>query len=312
MQRLVHEGLVDVRPRSATRVAALDLQRVEEGMLVREALEVKAIEAAARHATPADVQRLSALNDQLERAAQPATRRPTSSMTTASMPTLLQLSGYPRIAVIIDEVNAHLDRVRAMSGALPERLPQSAREHRAILAALARQDADAAGRAMQAHLGAAWAVVRRLVARVKDQQASGPTYAERRRPSAAQGPCRPARLSGRIQGDVRRSLRIVFVPPRLALTRSISAKCVVRRWAWNAASSSYSSYRKKMLGSAGSRQTSNWRQPGSVSREARALSVMAVAKARHVFALDAEFDDHGLHVQPSEHDAASAPDSRRL
>jgi len=175
MQRLVREGLVDVRPRSATRVAALDLQRVEEGMLVRGALEVKAIEAAARRATPADVQRLSALNDRLERAARAGDAAAYVAHDDHFHADLLQLSGYPRIAVIIDEVNAHLDRVRAMSGALPERLPQSAREHRAILAALARRDADAAGRAMQAHLHAAWAVVRRLVARVKDQAGQAAT-----------------------------------------------------------------------------------------------------------------------------------------
>jgi len=172
MQRLVHEGLVDVRPRSATRVAVLDLQRVAEGMLVRGALEVKAIEAAARRATPADVQRLSALNDELERAARAGDAAAYVEHDDRFHADLLQLSGHPRIAVIIDEVNAHLDRVRAMSGALPERLPQSAREHRAILAALARRDADAAGRAMQAHLDAAWAVVRRLVARVKGHAAT--------------------------------------------------------------------------------------------------------------------------------------------
>jgi GntR family transcriptional regulator, rspAB operon transcriptional repressor len=164
LQRLVHEGLVDVRPRSGTRVAPLDLKRVEEGMLVREALEATAMQAAARQATPADVQRLADLNQRLEQAARAGDAAAYVEHDDRFHAGLLQLSGYPSIAGIIDEVNAHLDRVRAMSGALPERMPQSAHEHRAILAALARQDGPAAAAAMREHLAAAWTVVRRLAA----------------------------------------------------------------------------------------------------------------------------------------------------
>ncbi|MGK0172824.1 MAG: DNA-binding GntR family transcriptional regulator [Gammaproteobacteria bacterium] len=47
LQRLRGDGLVIIRKQWATFVAPIDLKRVEEGMLVREALEPRVIEIAA-------------------------------------------------------------------------------------------------------------------------------------------------------------------------------------------------------------------------------------------------------------------------
>jgi DNA-binding GntR family transcriptional regulator len=164
LQRLVREGLVEVRPRSGTRVAPLDLQRVEEGMLVREALEVQAMQATARRITATDLHGLRTLNDELDRAARAGDVAAYLGLDDRFHAELLRLSGYPSIPTIIDEVNAHLDRVRALSGALPDRMTQSAQEHRRLLDALAQRDGAAAGAALRDHLQASWQTVRRLVA----------------------------------------------------------------------------------------------------------------------------------------------------
>lgn len=160
--RLQREGLVDIRPQAGTYVAAIDRHRVEEGMVVREALETCAAEEAARRITPAQIADLTAATNQMQTAARIADAAGFVTADDAFHAAILEASGYRGIPTIIDEVNGHLDRIRSMSGERPQRMPEAVAEHRRIIDALQSGDPAASGNALRHHLQTAWKTIRRL------------------------------------------------------------------------------------------------------------------------------------------------------
>lgn len=160
--RLQREGLVEIRPQAGTFVTSIDWARVEEGMIVREALEVRAITTTVASLS-SDV--IDQLLDDTAEMQMACDAEDLDLFTTADdrfHRHLLNASGYRHIPSIIEEANGHLDRVRSLCRQMPQRMPQAIEEHQAIIERLKDRDATNSARAMNAHLQSSWTVLRNL------------------------------------------------------------------------------------------------------------------------------------------------------
>jgi DNA-binding GntR family transcriptional regulator len=151
--RLAAEGLVEVLPQRGTRVARIDLADCRQAMFIRRALEGEAVRAVAPRA---DAGLLAALDRNL-RDQEGALGADYSSrfhqLDLEMHELLLGFLGYERVRHAVEAARASLDRARLFM-CTPARQVSTFAEHRAIVAALKRRDADAAVAAMESHLDA--------------------------------------------------------------------------------------------------------------------------------------------------------------
>ncbi|TMJ04790.1 MAG: GntR family transcriptional regulator [Alphaproteobacteria bacterium] len=151
--RLAAEGFVEVLPQRGTRVARIDLADCRQAMFIRRALETEAARAIAPRA---DAALLSALEKNLgaqERAlgTDYSTRFHQLDMEMHEL--LLGFLGYERVRHAVEAARGSLDRARLFM-CTPQRQLSTFGEHKAIVAALKKRDAEAAGDAMAGHLDA--------------------------------------------------------------------------------------------------------------------------------------------------------------
>lgn len=147
--RLQVAGLVEVRPKSGTRVLPVDAEVIGTARFVREAVELQVVrEIVARGLSANAHAELVGLL-----AAQEATEDASHflDLDEAFHHALAATVGMGEAWTMIDAVKAQMDRVRYLSAAELHRRRLCA-QHRAILAALAAGDEAAAVDAMRGHL----------------------------------------------------------------------------------------------------------------------------------------------------------------
>lgn len=179
--RLQGEGLVDMRPQAGTFVSAVDPARVEEAILVRDALEPRVVRATALRIGARELARLEGLTAEMAAAAAAGDHEGFIAADDGFHGLLVEASGHRHVAAIVATVNAHLDRLRHRDPG-PERPRASVREHAAIIAALRARDPDAAAAALAFHLERAWKVIRTLAGRTGRGEGA---------PALTPGGCRP-------------------------------------------------------------------------------------------------------------------------
>ncbi|MGI9423824.1 MAG: GntR family transcriptional regulator [Hyphomicrobiaceae bacterium] len=161
--RLRGDGLVNIKKQSGTFVAPIDPALVEEGMLVREALEPRVAEIAASRLSS---RKLSAL-DHETRAMAVAADEPDGLAFIAAddrfHQILIEAGGFPHIAEIIGRVNAQLDRVRHLSATNRTRARAAVREHRVLIRSLRAGDGARSAELLHLHLQGSWSVIREIV-----------------------------------------------------------------------------------------------------------------------------------------------------
>jgi len=148
--RLAAEGLVEVLPQRGTRVARIRLAEASQAMFIRRALEAQAVRALAPRG---DAGLLAGLNrnlDEQDAAVARGDRLGFYALDLAFHDMLLDALGYERVKAAVEASRANLDRLRLVL--LAQRQRTTVHEHRAVVAALARRDGEAAGKAMEAHL----------------------------------------------------------------------------------------------------------------------------------------------------------------
>ncbi len=150
--RLRDDRLVEIVPQLGTFVTRIDPQAVRDAQFIREALECAASagppSSPAKTTSPAsrrtsqgqdrardadDLDAFNLLDDAFHRA-------------------LCDLSGHPAVWRVSERAKAHLNRVRRLSLAAPNYMAEMIDEHRAVLAAVAERDPDAAEKALRHHL----------------------------------------------------------------------------------------------------------------------------------------------------------------
>jgi DNA-binding GntR family transcriptional regulator len=151
--RLAAEGFVEVLPQRGTRVARIDLADCRQAMFIRRALETEAMRELAPRADAALLTTLETNLRHQEAALDDADSVRFHELDLALHALLLNSLGYERVKNAVETARGSLDRARLFM-CTPERKLSTFGEHRAIIAALKRHEADAAALAMQQHLDA--------------------------------------------------------------------------------------------------------------------------------------------------------------
>lgn len=149
---LAHAGLVEIQPRRGTTVVRISHDQLRQVRFIRESIEVAVARDAARSFDPAVRRRIELCLVAQSRHAETmdieAFRREDEAFHAA----LAEGVGHPAAWQVIDGVKAHMDRVCHLTLPMPDTLPHLVAQHRAIVTAIDAGDADAAERAVRAHL----------------------------------------------------------------------------------------------------------------------------------------------------------------
>lgn len=169
--RLANEGLIEVQARRGTYVSRVEARELAEAFEVRRALEVLAGELAAERVTEADIAKLNALIAAMEKGAAKRDVREHLEQNFAFHELIVSLSGNRKLAEIYRQLRAsiHIAGVHYRSEHWLQRVEQEQREHRAIVRALERLDAEAVARAITSHLKRGRASLLEDVARAEKQ-----------------------------------------------------------------------------------------------------------------------------------------------
>jgi len=150
--RLAAEGLVTVSPRRGAVVRSLSKEEFLELYQVREALERMAVQLAVPRLTPEQFEELASLN---ERMAAHAAENEVESFFEANLAfhaRLLEAAGNRKLEELYRQLLDQLGRYRLRSLTLRGNLKRSVSEHKAILRAARRGDAERAAELMAGHI----------------------------------------------------------------------------------------------------------------------------------------------------------------
>jgi DNA-binding GntR family transcriptional regulator len=156
---LASEGLVTLKPRRGCYVTEVTERDLDEIFPVLALLEGRTAYEATRNAKPADLRRLEAVHDELERW---AARKDINRFFDANQRFHLavqELAGNRWLAQMIDDMRKVLKLTRHHSLLSEGRPEQSLAEHRGIMAAIRAGDANEAARLMHDHLLAGRAAI---------------------------------------------------------------------------------------------------------------------------------------------------------
>jgi DNA-binding GntR family transcriptional regulator len=165
LRQLADEGLVNIRPQAGTFVALIDRQQLEEGRVIRRALEIEAVKRAAVRVDDGAIERLTDLLVLQERAGKRNRYDEFIAYDDQFHRTINELSGLPRLWRVISGAKAQLDRVRHLSAPLPGQSSRVLAQHRAVVAALARRNTERSVQALAFHLDDAYERITILVSR---------------------------------------------------------------------------------------------------------------------------------------------------
>jgi DNA-binding GntR family transcriptional regulator len=158
------EGAVTYQPHRGYFVAELSVDDLTEVYRIRELLEEEAVRAAVPRLTDEDVERLADLVDDCERAGRDGD---VTAMTTANRRlhfALYEAADRPRLVRLVRILWDATDVYRSLYYSDAESRTRVEDEHRAMLAAVRRRDADAAVRLLADHRDHAVAHIRSLLA----------------------------------------------------------------------------------------------------------------------------------------------------
>lgn len=163
LRLLAEEGLVDIKPQSGTFVALINQAQLEEGRLIRRALEIEGIKLAVARVTPAAIDSLYNLVDQQERAAGRGDHVAFIDLDDRFHRQISEMSGHLRLWKVINGVKAQLDRLRLMTAPLPGQNRRVVGQHQAIADALQKRNEERAVRALEHHLDDAYAQLAKVM-----------------------------------------------------------------------------------------------------------------------------------------------------
>ena len=150
--RLAAEGLVTVRPRRGAVVTALSKEEFVEAYQGREALEAFAVRLAVPRLDEDGLAELVALADEMEGLAERGDVDGFFEANAGFHVALVEASGNRQLADMYRKLTGQMGRYRRVSLGLRGSLRRSVDEHRAILRAIARKDAERAAKLLDEHI----------------------------------------------------------------------------------------------------------------------------------------------------------------
>lgn len=151
LARLQSEGLVEILPQRGSLVSRVRIADVVEYMLIRKALESEAVRALVASRPAGLAEKLEANLAEQSAAARRGDRDTFHRYDVEFHEILFSAMQFDRIRAVIEAARANLDRARLLI-LDPRRLSLTQAEHKAIADGIAAGDADAAARAMRAHI----------------------------------------------------------------------------------------------------------------------------------------------------------------
>jgi DNA-binding GntR family transcriptional regulator len=175
------EGLVRLTPRRGSFVAGeLTPQDLDEIFPLMALLEGLCALEAVRKASPEDVRRLEAIHARLERHAAAGDVDRYYEQNYGFHEAIQEIASNPWLSRTVSELRRFLRLLRGRQLRVPGRLDASLAEHRKLMRALRRRDAEEAEQVMRAHL-----MAQRAALAVQDAGASAPAPAEGRKAGRA-------------------------------------------------------------------------------------------------------------------------------
>lgn len=152
LRELEAEGLINTIPNRGPVVALVNRRDAACIYEIRGALEALAARNFAEHASDAQVARLEAAVDSLERACETGNVDVIIERKNRVYQTLFDGSGNEILSQIVRTLNTRINSLRRLSLASRERLPDSVSEIRAIVEAIKARNAAAAARLADQHV----------------------------------------------------------------------------------------------------------------------------------------------------------------
>jgi DNA-binding GntR family transcriptional regulator len=146
------EGLVDLQPHKGCFVTELTLRDLEEIFPIMATLEGRVAHEVASKRTPAQLKALDVLHEKLEKHAAAGDVNRYYETNYVFHDQLQECAGNRWLQIVIGDLRKLLKLSRHHSLRLEGRLAASLAEHRALMKALHRHDADAAEQVMRGHL----------------------------------------------------------------------------------------------------------------------------------------------------------------
>ena len=151
-RRLEGAGLVTLQPNRGVVVRDFSLQEVEDVYYLRAALERAAIPLIVERVRPADLRALRELHREFERACRATDMSGMILSNLAFHRRLSQITGNPFLYKSLEISHLQTQQIRYVAWLDAARVQKSIREHRQILAALARRSAAAYALVLEEHL----------------------------------------------------------------------------------------------------------------------------------------------------------------
>jgi GntR family transcriptional regulator, trigonelline degradation regulator len=170
LRHLETEGLVEIATGHGPIVARLDPELVGEIYELRGLLEANAARACAELATPQVVRQLRKIRKTIEDAFEKQDLSRVLEYTERFYEAMFEGAGKQVSLAVVKSLNARINRLRALTIAVPGRGGESNQEMNALLDAIERRDGEAAGAASAAHIRRASALALNALAEQEPQQ----------------------------------------------------------------------------------------------------------------------------------------------
>jgi DNA-binding GntR family transcriptional regulator len=152
LQELEREGFVIRVPFKGTYVTDVTLKDMQEVFQLRAVLEGLAARLVAQFFTDAELEQLAEVLAAAEAALAQGDLALCSEQGRKIHRTIIDKADNERLILIMRNLDDHIRRFRVLSDRINGRLGRSVREHRRVLEALYKRDADAAEEAVRGHL----------------------------------------------------------------------------------------------------------------------------------------------------------------
>jgi GntR family transcriptional regulator, rspAB operon transcriptional repressor len=150
--RLQEEGLVDIFPQHTTLVAAIDVTRAERALFLRRSVEIEVVRQIAQRPNALLIEGLNAIIADKENFATQNNYQAFMQADLAFHKSLFDALELGHLLDIVRREGGHIDRLRRLHLPRLGKMPEVIAAHKAIVAAIASQNPNAAANAMREHL----------------------------------------------------------------------------------------------------------------------------------------------------------------
>lgn len=150
--RLAEERLIEITPKSGTRVSLIPIAALGDAMCAREALETMLVRMAAERARPSAVTAMRAIVEHQRECIGSTDADAFHDADEALHRAIAEAADHPGVWSMVLQIKVQLDRVRHLTLPKPGRIEHVVQEHEVVVDAIAARDPDRAVGAMRLHV----------------------------------------------------------------------------------------------------------------------------------------------------------------